>query len=131
VHEIGRLLPADTALEMSVEYASVIVFGRGSLIAEAPEAERALQLLLHKYFSHLQPSRDYRPITPEELARTSVYRIEIEEWSAKRKQVDPDFPGAFFFEPQRESKGICSGLHYPTSSGRARRRPWTGAPRDR
>jgi len=28
VSEMGRLLPADTALEFSVEYASVIVFGR-------------------------------------------------------------------------------------------------------
>src|SRR5512133_1162176 len=59
VSEMGRLLPADTALEMSVEYASVVVFGRGTVVADPVEAERALQLLLDKYFSHLQPGRDY------------------------------------------------------------------------
>jgi nitroimidazol reductase NimA-like FMN-containing flavoprotein (pyridoxamine 5'-phosphate oxidase superfamily) len=30
--EIGRLLPADTALEFSTEYASVVVFGRARIV---------------------------------------------------------------------------------------------------
>lgn len=94
VSEMGRLLPADEALEFSVEYSGVAVFGRARII-EGAEAERALQLLLDKYFPHLKPGRDYRPIVPEELARTSVYRIEIESWSGKRKAVGDDFPGAF------------------------------------
>ncbi len=97
VHEMGRLLPADTALEFSVEYASVVVFGRGSVIQEADQATCALQKLLNKYFPHLHPGQQYRPITPEELARTAVYRIQIEAWSGKKKQVAADFPGAFFY----------------------------------
>ncbi len=96
VSEMGRLLPADEALEFSVEYAGVAVFGRSSII-EGVEAERALQLLLDKYAPHLRPGRDYRATTPEELRRTSVYRIDIESWSGKRKQAEPDFPGAFFY----------------------------------
>jgi nitroimidazol reductase NimA-like FMN-containing flavoprotein (pyridoxamine 5'-phosphate oxidase superfamily) len=95
--EMGRLLPADTALEMSVEYASVVVFGRASLVSDQSEARHGLQLLLDKYFAHLHAGSDYRPITDEELARTQVYRIEIDEWSGKRKQVAEDFPGAFIF----------------------------------
>jgi uncharacterized protein len=95
VSEMGRLLPADTALEMSVEYASVVVFGRASIVNDPNEAQRALQLLLDKYFTHLHPGEDYRPMQPEEVARTCVYRIQIEEWGGKRKQVAPDFPGAF------------------------------------
>lgn len=102
VSEMGRLLPAKTALDMSVEYSSVVVFGRAGIIADPEEAKRALQLLLDKYFTHLQPGRDYRPITPEELARTRVYRIQIEEWSGKRKKVDGDFPGAFLYGGQKE-----------------------------
>ena len=35
--------------------------------------------------------------TADELARTAVYRIDIESWSGKRKQAEPDFPGAFFY----------------------------------
>lgn len=96
VTSMGRLLPADEALEFSVEYAGVVVFGRGSILEDA-DAERALQLLLDKYFPHLQPGRDYRPIVPEELKRTSVFCVAIDSWSGKRKQVEADFPGAFFY----------------------------------
>jgi hypothetical protein len=52
-------------------------------------------MLLDKYFSHLRPGSDYRPITPGEREATAVYRLEISEWSAKRKLVADDFPGAF------------------------------------
>lgn len=95
--EMGRLLPAEVALDFSVEYSGVVVFGTASIIHDPAEATRALQLLLDKYFPHLQPGVDYRPITPEELSRTSVYRIAIEHWSGKQKKVADDFPGAFFY----------------------------------
>lgn len=97
VTEMGRLLPADEALEFSVEYAGVVIFGRAQVITDRDEATHGLQLLLDKYFPHLESGVDYRPIAPEELARTSVYRINIEEWSGKRKQVADDFPGAFHY----------------------------------
>ncbi len=97
VSEMGRLLPADTALEFSVEYSGVVVFGRACVVDEQIEARRALQMLLDKYFCHLTPGKDYRPITDEELARTAVYRITIEQWSGKRKAVAADFPGAFLY----------------------------------
>jgi nitroimidazol reductase NimA-like FMN-containing flavoprotein (pyridoxamine 5'-phosphate oxidase superfamily) len=98
VSEMGRLLPASEALEMSVEFGSVIVFGRARIVEDAAEAERMLQMLLDKYFSHLSPGQDYRPIQPEELKRTAVYCIQIEAWSGKRKQVEADFPGAFNYQ---------------------------------
>lgn len=94
VFELGRLLPADTALEFSCEYASVVVFGRGSVMRDPFEQRRALQLLLDKYFPDKHPGRDYRPITDQELARTAVFRLDIEEWVGKRKKVEPDFPEA-------------------------------------
>jgi hypothetical protein len=83
--EMGRLLPADTALEFSTEYASVMVFGRARLVDDPDEQRRGLQGLLDKYFPDRQPGLDYRPITDEELERTSVYAIEIEAWSGKQK----------------------------------------------
>jgi nitroimidazol reductase NimA-like FMN-containing flavoprotein (pyridoxamine 5'-phosphate oxidase superfamily) len=97
VAEMGRLLPAPTALNFSVEYAGVVVFGRARVVRDEAEAARALQLLLDKYAPHLRPGRDYRPIQPEELAVTSVYRIDIEEWSGKQKVAPCDHPGAFRF----------------------------------
>jgi nitroimidazol reductase NimA-like FMN-containing flavoprotein (pyridoxamine 5'-phosphate oxidase superfamily) len=98
VFETGRLLPADEALEFSIEYGGVVVFGTASIVDEAGEAERGLQLLLDKYAPHLKPGRDYRPITAGELKRTSVFRLDIESWSGKRRYVEPDFPGAYRYE---------------------------------
>lgn len=98
VYETGRLLPADEALEFSIEYGGVVVFGAASVVDDPAEAERGLQLLLDKYAPHLRPGRDYRPITAGELKRTCVFRLDIEAWSGKRKYVEPDFPGAYRYE---------------------------------
>ncbi len=92
---MGRLLPAATALNFSVEYQSVVAFGPTYRIEDAQEAEYALQLMLDKYFAHLHSGVDYRPITEGELSATAVYRLDIEEWSGKQKAVAEDFPGAF------------------------------------
>ncbi len=97
VMEMGRLLPADTALEFSVEYASVVAFGRAVVVEGADEAKAALQLLLDKYAPHLRPGEDYRPPVDEELKRTAVYRMDIDAWSGKRKKVADDFPGAYWY----------------------------------
>lgn len=94
VFELGRLLPADTALEFSCEYASVAVFGTGRIVTDPDEQRDALQALLDKYVPDRRPGRDYRPITDEELARTSVFRVDVEEWIGKRKRVEDDFPHA-------------------------------------
>lgn len=97
VSELGRLLPADEALHFSAEFAGVVVFGEAAVIEDPEEAKRALQLLLDKYAPHLRPGEHYRPITDDELKRTAVYKINIEHWSGKRKKVDDDFPGAYFY----------------------------------
>ena len=89
---MGRLLPAPEALEFSVEYAGVVV-------GDVVEAKAALQSLLDKYAPHLAAGEDYRPTTDEELARTAVYRIDIETWSGKQKEVEQDFPGAYPLPP--------------------------------
>lgn len=92
--EMGRLLPADEALEFSVEYAGVVAFGRARIETDVEVARRGLQLLLDKYFPDRRPGRDYRPITNDELRRTAVYRVDIEAWSGKMKRAEEEFPGA-------------------------------------
>jgi len=98
VSEMGRLLPAAEALEFSVEYAGVSAFGTVKIIEDERESTRLLQLLLDKYFPHLKPGKDYRPVIPEELKRTAVYAMYIEEWVGKKKEVEDDFPGAFLYQ---------------------------------
>jgi uncharacterized protein len=95
VMEMGRLLPAPQSLEFSVEYASVIVFGRVRVVTDRDEGLRALQGLLDKYVPHLHPGEDYRPPVDAELKRTAVYRLDIDAWSGKKKEAAPDFPGAY------------------------------------
>ncbi len=95
VFEMGRLLPADEALEFSVEYGGVVARGRARIVEEPEGQEADLQRILDKYAPHLRPGRDYRPIVAKELERTAVYRLEIEGWSGKEKRVDPEFPGAY------------------------------------
>lgn len=97
IMEMGRLLPADEALEFSVEYAGVVIFGTMSIVEDGEEATRLLQNLLDKYAPHLSAGKDYRPPVPEELKRTSVFQIKIEEWTGKKKEVDADFPNAYFY----------------------------------
>ncbi len=99
VAEMGRLLPADTAFEVGVEYASVVVFGIAEVITDPEQARHALQLLLNRYFPQLKPGVDYRGIQSHELDITSVYRIKIEAWSGKEERAREDFAGAFFFQP--------------------------------
>lgn len=100
VSEMGRILPAEQALEFSVEYAGVVVFGDVAIVDDEGEAERALQALLDKAAPHLRPGRDYRAIQPDELRRTSVFRLDVRSWSGKRKVVDEAFPGAFLPTPR-------------------------------
>ncbi|MEM8487632.1 MAG: pyridoxamine 5'-phosphate oxidase family protein [Bacteroidota bacterium] len=95
--DMGRLLPAPKALEFSVEYQGVVAFGTGTIVRDYEEATRVLQLLLDKYAPHLKPGEDYEHINEEELKRTAVFKIAIESWSAKKKEVDADFPGAFVY----------------------------------
>ena len=102
---MGRLLPAEEALEFSVEYEGVVAFGVLRRVNEEKAAKHALQLLLDKYAPHLHPGRDYRAIIPEELKRTAVFRLDIDSWSGKKKEVEADFPGAFTYPIDLDSLG--------------------------
>jgi len=99
IAEMGRLLPADTAMEVGVEYASVVVFGRAEVLTDADQARHGLQLLLDRFFPHMKPGIDYREILSQELDITSVYRIKIDSWSGKEDRARDDFPGAFNYQP--------------------------------
>jgi nitroimidazol reductase NimA-like FMN-containing flavoprotein (pyridoxamine 5'-phosphate oxidase superfamily) len=80
IYDIGRLVPGEKAIDFTVEYASVVIFGRATIITEAVEVRRVLQTQMDKYASGF----DYVPFTDEDAARATVYRVDIEHWSAKR-----------------------------------------------
>ncbi len=95
---MGRLLPADEALEFSVEYSGVVVRGGLRQVDDDHEATEALHALLDRYAPHLERGRDYRQVIPAELERTAVYRLDVEEWSGKEKTVGAH-EGSFHLEP--------------------------------
>ena len=80
----GRLLPSNLALEASFQYECVIAFGEIRIIKKIDEKRNILNGLLKKYFGEMESGKDYRPITDDELKRTSVYGIIINSWSGKR-----------------------------------------------
>jgi uncharacterized protein len=82
--DFGQLLPSNVALEFSIQFESVIVFGSIRVLEDATEKRRVLGGLLQKYFPQMEAGKDYRPITDEELKHTSVYALSIESWSGKR-----------------------------------------------
>lgn len=86
--EMGELLPSNVAMEFSLQYESVIAFGRVRILEDEEEKRRALYGLIAKYFPGMTAGVDYRPITEQELQRTSVYAIAIDCWSGKRNWKD-------------------------------------------
>jgi len=81
--ELGKLLPSNIALEFSLQYRSVMVFGTAHIIEDDEEKRISLYSLIKKYFPKMEAGKEYRHITDKELKHTSVYAIEIEFWSGK------------------------------------------------
>ncbi len=86
--ELGKLLPSNVALEFSLQYRSVIVFGSARIVTDPDQARRLLYGLIRKYFPAMAAGREYREITDKELRATSVYAIKIEAWSGKENWED-------------------------------------------
>jgi nitroimidazol reductase NimA-like FMN-containing flavoprotein (pyridoxamine 5'-phosphate oxidase superfamily) len=71
----------------SMHYASVMVFGRASLVDDLPLKFDALQALLDKY----APGRHYRPMRLNEAREVTVVQITIEAMTGKARA--PFYPG--------------------------------------
>jgi nitroimidazol reductase NimA-like FMN-containing flavoprotein (pyridoxamine 5'-phosphate oxidase superfamily) len=83
---IDGLVMARSAFHHSMNYRSVVAFGRAEL-AEGPLKEHGARVISE----HLAPGRweEVRPPTELELKQTSALRMEIEEASAKIRTGDP------------------------------------------
>jgi len=86
--ELGRLLPSNVALEFSLQFRSVVIFGVARLISDPGEARRLLYSLIGKYFPSMSAGKEFREITDKELRATSIYALKIESWSAKENWAD-------------------------------------------
>jgi len=84
---IDGLVLARSAVHHSVNYRSVVVFGRPEPV-ESPDGKRAA---LRAFTEKLIPGRwdDVRPPTAQELKATGVLRLPLDEASAKVREGGP------------------------------------------
>lgn len=80
---LGQMLPSNVALEFSLQYRSVVVFGNARVVTDPQEAMALLYGLIQKYFPEMTAGKEYREINEKELRATSVYAIQVESWSGK------------------------------------------------
>ena len=94
VFEMGRMYAHEEALNFSVEYRSVVIFGRAQQVG-SEEAAYALQMLVDKYAPHLKSGEADRPLKPQCLETAAVYKIQIEQWSGKKNEFAADRTGVY------------------------------------
>ncbi len=101
VTTIEGLVYSRTALYHSMNYHSVVCFGRGRAVTESSEKDRLLRAMIRRYFAGRTAGVDYDAPPEEHLAGTTMVEIAIEGWSAKTRtggpkgprDNDPDAPG--------------------------------------
>ena len=81
--ELGKMLPSNVALEFSLQFRSVILFGTVRILNEPEEMRRVMYGLIQKYFRAMRAGQQYREITDKELKITFGDAIKGEEWSGK------------------------------------------------
>lgn len=106
VTEQGRILPAGTPFDFSVEYASVVCYGTLCLVTNPAEKRRGLEGLMAKYAPHLTAGVDYQAMPDADVAQTSVYRFDVESRVGKHNVKPEDYaaypyPAGSFIEAER------------------------------
>jgi nitroimidazol reductase NimA-like FMN-containing flavoprotein (pyridoxamine 5'-phosphate oxidase superfamily) len=84
---VDGLVLARSAFHHSINYRSVVVFGRARVV----ESEEEKNVALEAFTEHVMPGRwaDVRWPTPQELAATTVLAIQLSEASAKVRTGPP------------------------------------------
>ncbi len=87
VTHVDGFVMARSAFHHSINYRSVVLFGRGEAIEDATEKEAAL----HAFMERLHPGRwrAVRPPSAQELKATAVVKIRVTEASAKLRTGGP------------------------------------------
>jgi hypothetical protein len=94
VFEMGRMYAHAEAEDFSVEYRSMVIFGKAQRVGPE-EAARALQMLVDKYAPHLKSGEAGGYLDLECMKTVAVFKIKIEQWSGKKNEFAPDKPGVY------------------------------------
>ena len=99
---VDGLIASKTAEKHSVNYRSVVCFGRGRLVEDAAHRAEVFRSLIGRYFPGRTAGVDYAHITEPELKRVWLVELRIQAMSAKGRSggplgpldADPDAPGS-------------------------------------
>jgi len=99
---VGGRVYSRTALYHSMNYRSVVVFGRAAPTPSVEVQRAILHDMVARYHPGRTAGRDYDAIPDAHLVATAFIEIEIEEWSAKARRggpagprdADPSAPGS-------------------------------------
>lgn len=98
---VEGLIYSKTALYHSMNYRSVVAFGRARAVDDEAEKRAVFTRMIGRYFKGRTEGRDYAAPPKEHLDATALLEITIEEWGAKARRGgargptdnDPDAPG--------------------------------------
>jgi nitroimidazol reductase NimA-like FMN-containing flavoprotein (pyridoxamine 5'-phosphate oxidase superfamily) len=89
---LDGLIYSKTALYHSMNYRSVVAFGRARAMEDEGEKRAMFTKLIGRYFKGRAEGRDYSALTAEQLGATAVLEFTIEEWGAKARRGGPRGP---------------------------------------
>lgn len=104
---VDGLIYSKSAETHSVNYRSVVLFGKGAPVRDADRRRAVLERLIARYFPGRTAGEDYAHITAPEMKATALVEVLVEEISAKGRSggprgpfdADPDAPGSAGIAP--------------------------------
>lgn len=105
---LDGLVYSRDALHHSMNYRSVVCFGRAQAIECEEEKQRVLTGMITRYFGGRTAPRDYENASPKELAATQMLAVRIEEWSAKVRNEPANGPRDHEGEASTQTYGVIN-----------------------
>ncbi len=86
------LIYSRKAMNHSMNYRSVVVFGKAREIVDETEKSRVFEQMVQRYFNGRKVDQDYHPPPSQDLMVTSLVEVTIKEWNAKARRGGPTGP---------------------------------------
>jgi len=100
---LSGLVYSRTALNHSMNYRSVVCFGRGRRVMDSAVQRKVYESMVGRYFPGRTEGRDYSAPTEAHLESTALIEVKIEEWSAKMRTGGPLGP----LDAMEDAPGTC------------------------
>ena len=80
------------AMNHSMNYRSVVLFGTAREVADPGEKFRLFEQMVQRYFPGRTMGQDYQPPPSQDLGLTALVDVTITEWNAKARRGGPTGP---------------------------------------